>query len=205
MKHIYSLLVVVLVSAATFTSYAQSNKFLQKLSFDASAGYNLPVAPIEGIKKSDFAGFKNFNLGANYELSDLFGLRFTYANTAFKDKNDSNIGLTLHKFMAEGTFNIIESIDMQRNPFEMVLHGGAGISMGKSTLSSGVDKMGTIQVGLMPLYRITDNFGVHLDATYVINIKQNYGYNGKSAVEGNEHVTGEYVIMNLGLGVNFRF
>ena len=144
-------------------------------------------------------------MGANYAFTDLWGLRITYANNEFKDKNDSSLGITHHKLMAEGTFNVIQWFEMQPNPFEIIVHGGAGVSFAKSKLSSDFDKMGTLQIGLMPLYRITDNLSLHMDATYVVNVKQNYGYNGQQPNIDGSPVTGEYFTMNLGLGVKFKF
>ena len=201
-----SLLILLFISLLASNMVAQqSGTFVERLSFDASAGYIIPIAPDNGLSTSDFAGFRNFYVAANYELTDLWGLRLSYANNGFQDKNDSSLGVTHHKFMLEGTFNIIEWFEMQRKPLEVVLHGGAGMSLGKSKMSSDLDKMGTLQIGVMPLYRITDNFSLHLDATYVVNIKQNYGYNGLSSKMDSNDVTGSYFVMNFGLGVSFGF
>lgn len=205
MKQFYLVTLFLLISLLATNVLAQENKtFVQRLSLEAGAGYNIPISPDNGLSNSDFAGFRTFYGAVNYELTSLWGLRFSYGNNGFQDKNDSSLGVTHHKFMAEGTFNVIEWIDMQRNPFEVIIHGGAGISLAKSKLLSGIDKMGTLQIGLMPLYRITDNFNIHFDATYVFNLKQNYGYNGKVNLDGS-HVTGEYFVMNLGLGLSFDF
>ena len=201
---IFSFFLFISLLAASATAQT-SKSFAERVSIEAGAGYLIPVSPDEGISSSDFAGFRNFYVGANYELTDLWGLRFTYANNSFQDKNDSSLGVTHHKLMAEGTFNIIEWIEMQRNPFEVIAHAGAGLSFAKSKLTSGVDKMGSIQIGVMPLYRITNNFSIHFDATYVINLKQNYGYDGKQASADGSDVTGEYFNMNFGLGVRFDF
>lgn len=202
-KFLLSLAVTLLASSAFV--HSQNKTFVQRLSFDAGAGYNIPVSPDREVSSTSFSGFRNFNLGANYAINDLYGLRFTYANNSFEDKDNSALGLTLHKFMAEGTFNIIQSIEMQENPFEVVAHAGAGISLGKSKLSSNLDKMGTIQVGIMPLYRITDHFSIHFDASYVLNIRQNYYYDGQQSNVDGSHVSGEYFLFNLGLGISFGF
>ena len=206
MKNLSTLSIILFVSLIATNVTAQSNKkFAERVSIEAGAGYLIPISPDEGISASDFAGFRDFYVGANYEFTDLWGLRLTYANQTFQDTNDSSLGVTHHKLMAEGTFNVIEWIEIQRNPFEIVAHAGAGVSYGKSKISSDIDKMGTLQIGVMPLYRITDNFSVHFDATYVMNIKQNIGYDGKQANANGSHVTGEYLNVNVGLGVKFSF
>ena len=206
MKQLSTLSIILFISLLGTNAVAQSNKVLaERFSLEAGAGYLIPISPDDGISSNDYAGFRNFYVGANYELTDLWGLRMTYANNTFQDKNDSSLGVTYHKLMAEGTFNVIEWIEMQRSPFEVVAHAGAGVSFAKSKLSSGTDKMGSFQVGVMPLYRITDNFSIHFDATYVINVKQNYGYDGKQSNADGSHVTGEYFNVSLGVGVKIGF
>ena len=206
MKHFLLVISFLFISLFGTHALAQQNKtFAERLSLEAGAGYNIPISPDNGLSTSDYAGFRTFYGAANYELTSLWGLRFSYANNGFQDKNESSLGVTHHKLMAEGTFNVVEWIEMQRNPFEVIVHAGAGVSFAKSKLFSGIDKMGTLQIGVMPLYRITDHFSLHFDATYVINIKQNYGYNGQQANLDGSHVTGEYFVMNLGMGVRFDF
>lgn len=177
---------------------------MQRTTLELGGGYTTPVSPNHDIVTlSDFAGVNNFYVGARYELTNLIGLRFTYGNTSFSDKNDSSMGLTHHKLMAEGTVNLIEMIEMIENPFEVILHGGAGLSFGKSKQSSGVDKMGTLQIGIMPLYRITNNFAVHIDLLFVANQKQNYFYDGGPSNPENSHVVGEYFMIDLGAAYSF--
>ncbi len=206
MNKVSILSILIFITTSTSIVVAQEHKtFVERLSFEAGAGYLVPLSEIEGLSSSDFSGFRNFHVAANYELTDLWGLRFSYANNSFQDKNDSSMGLTLHKFMLEGTLNVIEWIEMQRNPFEVIIHGGAGMSLGKSKQSSGSDKMGTLQIGVMPLYRITDKVSIHLNAEYVANLKQNYGFDGKQFYSDGSHGTGEYFVMNFGLGLTFGF
>ena len=193
---------IMLLTISGSSAFAQRT-FKDRISVEAGAGYNLPVSDTDDVKSADFAGFRSFYVGANYDLSELFGLRFTYANNSFEDKNDASMGLTIHKFMAEATIDIIESIEMQPNPFEVVGHAGFGASIGKSSSSSGADKMGNFQIGVMPKYQITDNFSIHLDVAYVINISQNYNYNGLQAFMNNETGTGKYFVFNAGIGIRF--
>lgn len=205
MKRIVLITLFSTFSLITMSLLAQSKSFIQRVSLEAGVGYNIAVSPDRGTSTDNFSGFRNINLGTNYAINDLVGLRFTYGNSAFKDKDDNSMGLTLHRFIAEVTFNVIESVEMDRNPFEVVAHAGAGISLGKSKLSSDIDKMGTVQVGVMPLYRLSDNFSLHLDASYVINIRQNYFYDGRQTNPDGSHAIGEYFMLNLGLGVTFGF
>ncbi|NLC50162.1 MAG: hypothetical protein GX762_07340 [Bacteroidales bacterium] len=204
MKRFYFLISFIIIATFTSSLLAQQKTFIERVKLEVSGGYSIPVSPTRnGASLSDFAGFRNFMVGANYELSNVAGLRFSYGNHMFEDSNNSSMGVTHHKLMAEGTFNILEYINKTRDPFEVIAHVGAGLSLGKSKLSSDIDKMSTLQIGLMPQYRITNNFSIHLDAIYVVNFKQDYFYDGGPASVDNKQQTGGYMMLNLGLGYSF--
>ena len=206
MKH-FSISMILLFSLFTSNLSGQETNpsFLKLFSLEGGGGYHLPISPDKDISITDYAGFRSFYIGANLALTDLWGLRMTYANNAFTDKNINSSKFTIHKLMAEVTLNTLQSIQSQRNPFEIVAHSGVGISMGKDSHFSDVDKMGNFQIGLMPVYSISKNFSIQLDGTYVINIKQNQGYNGQYLYEDVRDVIGSYLTVNIGLGVKFDF
>lgn len=204
MKYLYFLTLFLFLSMLSIGLLAQNKSIMQRTTLEVGGGYATPLSPNHDIVAlSDYAGINNFYLGARFELNDLIGLRFTYGNTSFADKNDSSMGLTHHKLMAEGTLNIIEMIDVTRKSFEVIVHGGAGLSFGKSKQSSGIDKMGTLQVGVMPLYRFTNNFAVHIDFLVVANQKQNFFYDGGPSNPDNSHVSGQYFMVDLGVAYSF--
>lgn len=202
MKRFYFIILLSSISLIASSLLAQEKTFMQRISLEAGGGYNLPVSPSsDGASLSDYAGFRSFYVGANYELTNLAGLRFTYGNNAFEDTNNSSMGVTHHKFIAEGTFNLLQSIQKNQSPFDIMLHGGLGLSFGKSKQTSGTDKMGTLQIGLMPKYHITDNFSVLLDATYVINLKQSFIFDGGSMPTSGD--TGHFLMVNAGISYSW--
>ena len=202
MKQIYTIILFLSIFAVSTTLVAQEKTFMQSITLEAGGGYNLPVSPSRNNSTmSDYAGFSSFYLGANYAISELAGLRFSYGNNSFEDTNNSSLGVTLHKFMAEGTFNILQAIEKQQTPFEIMAHAGAGFSFGKNEQSSQTDRMISAQIGLMPKYRITNNFSVLLDAAYVINLKQNFYFDGGTMPEGGDK--GGFFMVNLGVAYSF--
>lgn len=206
MRRLFIIMILPLSLFISNVSGQENNaSFLQKLSLEGGAGYHLPFTPNKNIITSNYAGFRSFYLGANYAINDIWGLRMTYANNVFSDKNDRTNKFTIQKVMAEATFNILQSIQTQQNPFEIVAHSGIGVSAGKGPHLSDIDKMANFQFGLMPLYRITRYLSMQLDATYVINIQQNQGYNGQYVYDDVRDVTGSYLLFNMGLGIKFDF
>ena len=198
-KRFYFIALFLSITTIASGLWPQEKTFMQRVTLEAGGGYALPVAPSrDNVSLSDYAGFRNFYVGANYAFTDLLGLRLSYGNNGFKDSDDSSLGLTHHKFMAEATFNIIEAIQQNNTPFEVMVHGGAGMALGKSKQTSGSDKMGAFQVGVMPQFYLTDNIRIHLDATYVISLKQDYYYDGTGMDD-----TGQFLLFNLGIGYSF--
>lgn len=206
MKPIF-ITMILLFSLFIYSISGQENKssFLQQFSLEAGSGYHYPFSPAISISTSDYAGFRGFYVGANYAITDLWGTRITYANNTFMDKNDKSNKFTIQKITAEVSFNLLQSINSQQNPFKILAHSGLGISGGKGQKMSDIDKMVNFQIGLMPLYRISKNFNILLDATYVLNIRQNQGYNGLYVNENIKNVVGSYLMLNMGLGINFGF
>lgn len=182
---------------------AQEGSFFNQVSLEASYGYNLALSP-DNVDRTDFSGFNTLQLGATYQINPLWGVRGTYSNTTFKHKDNSDIGITYNKLTAEATFNVLEAITPSTMPmqqaFELSAHAGLGLNFGKSKVTDETDAMGNVQIGIRPQYNITSRVGIFLDGTYIMNFKQNYGFNGM-AIPGEDETTGGYVTGLIGVTV----
>ena len=157
---------------------AQEGSFFNQVSLEASYGYNLALSP-DNVDRTDFSGFNTLQLGATYQINPLWGVRGTYSNTTFKHKDNSDIGITYNKLTA---------------------HAGLGLNFGKSKVTDETDAMGNVQIGIRPQYNVTNRIGIFLDGTYIMNFKQNYGFNGMS-IPGEDETTGGYVTGLIGVTV----
>ena len=182
---------------------AQEGSFFNQVSLEASYGYNLALSP-DNVDRTDFSGFNTLQLGATYQINPLWGVRGTYSNTTFKHKDNSDIGITYNKLTAEATFNVLEAISPSTTPmqqaFELSAHAGLGLNFGKSKVTDETDAMGNVQIGIRPQYNVTNRIGIFLDGTYIMNFKQNYGFNGMS-IPGEDETTGGYVTGLIGVTV----
>jgi len=182
---------------------AQEGSFFNQVSLEASYGYNLALSP-DNVDRTDFSGFNTLQLGATYQINPLWGVRGTYSNTTFKHKDNSDIGITYNKLTAEATFNVLEAITPSTMPmqqaFELSAHAGLGLNFGKSKVTDATDTMANFQIGIRPQYNVTNRVGIFLDGTYIMNFKQNYGFNG-IAVPGEDETTGGYVTGLIGVTV----
>lgn len=182
---------------------AQEGSFFNQVSLEASYGYNLALSP-DNVDRTDFSGFNTLQLGATYQINPLWGVRGTYSNTTFKHKDNSDIGITYNKLTAEATFNVLEAINPSAMPmqqaFELSAHAGLGLNFGKSKVTDVTDTMANFQIGIRPQYNVTNRVGIFLDGTYIMNFKQNYGFNGR-AIPGEDETTGGYVTGLIGVAV----
>lgn len=198
------ILIALLTGLFILNTQAQENKksFLDRTRFEFGVGVNFPLEPREGVEVKNYSGVGSLYCGAIYELNDLWGVRGAYAYNKFENKEDVSMGSLQHKFVAEVMFDVVGSIAKQKEQrFELYLHSGAGLSIGRSELKSGTDMMGTFQVGILPNYKISEDVGVHLDLVYVTNFKQDYGYHGGPVSFSGKSATGEYMIANIGVSV----
>ena len=183
---------------------AQEGRFLDNVSLEASYGYNLALSPNTAIETADFSGFNTLQLGATYQINHLWGVRGTYSNTTFNHKDLDNVGVTYNKLTAEATFNVLEAINPSTMPmqqaFELSAHAGLGLNFGKSKVTDATDTMANFQIGIRPQYNVTNRVGIFLDGTYIMNFKQNYGFNGM-AIPGEDETTGGYVTGLIGVTV----
>lgn len=195
--------IAVIALAAVQQSNAQQGSFLDNISLEAAYGYNMALSP-DNIETADVSGFNTVQLGANYQINDVWGVRGTYSNTTFKHKDVDNASINYNKLTAEATFNVLQAVNASAYPtssaFQLVAHAGAGLNFGKSKVTNKTDNMGNLQIGLKPQYNITNRIGVFLDGTYIMNFKQNYGFNGMS-IPGESETTGSYVTGLIGVAV----
>lgn len=204
-----SLLATVLIAVTLFVNslFGQENKpsLLELFSIEGGSGYHVPFLPNKDISTADYAGFNSFYVATKYAITDVWGVRIAYSSNTFKDKNDKSDKFTIQKMVSEVTFDILESLQTPQNRFGVVAHSGVGVSRGKGVHLADLDTMLCFQIGLMPLYRITNKFSVHLDGTYVLNLFQNQGYDGHYVYDDISDVTVSYLLLNMGVGVSFDF
>lgn len=198
-----SIFLLVSSISATLSSQEKNPSFLEQFSVEVGSGYHIPFSPSKDITTQDYAGINGFYLGAAYGITDAWGIRMTYSNNTFANKNDKSIKLTIQKVMAEATFKILQSIRSEETPFEIVAHTGLGVSLGKGAFLSDTDKMANVQFGLMPVYQITNNISILLDVSYILNFRQNQGYDGQYVYKDIRDVTGSYLQSSIGIGLRF--
>lgn len=194
-----------ILSVQEMQAQARTLDFFDKIKLEAGWGISTPIIPSKNASISDFIGFDSFYLGGNYELNEAWGLRGTYAYNHFENKQNSEVQLTIHKFIAEFTLsmgNLLSnnSVYSDYNDFDIIVHAGIGASLGRKKNNSGSDWMRNLQIGVMPTYRILKKVSVILDLTYIINTSQNYSFSGAYKVDAIEG----YFTTNIGVSIDLQ-
>jgi hypothetical protein len=203
MKKLIATAVITCMGLNMQAQYKQSK--LQGVSIHAAYGYNAAVTPKNNDNTTN-NGFNTLQLGVGYQLIDFWGLNGTYTNSTFKNADNNNLGITYHKIMLEGTYQILAANNssytpMDTNSFDVIAHGGFGITFGKSKLTDDTDHIGNFQIGLKPTYYINKSLSVFVDGTYVMNFRQHIDFNGLSN-EGSKISTGGFYTALIGLAVH---
>lgn len=199
------ILAAAITVGATAMSQAQSSDlhgtdFWSRTTIEAGYGLNMPFSPEPSAgEAADYSTFGSLHLGARYQIDGLWSVRGTYEMNKFEHKDNSNYGATFHKVALEAMFDISAATAMESD-FGVHAHAGLGIGMFKSeTLSD--DKVGSVQLGLMPSYKLSENFSVFLDATGVMTISQDYGFDGLP-VNGSDNSA---MMLTTRIGVAYSF
>lgn len=195
------------------TSSGQVITSYNKFSVEASGGFHIPVTPLDGINTSDYIGFKQFQAGARYMINSKFGLKAFFATNRFDggesgpnpfdDGKEIDYHNTFTRIGIEGVVNLGDLFKMGPRYLEkngILFHGGAGLTYSApATVPGKTDRMGILVFGLTPQRKLSDKFAIFVDATYVVNLKQHYAYNGVPLNANMDAVVGGFLSLNFGL------
>lgn len=98
-------------------------------------------------------------------------------------------------------FNVLNAINSAKFPttstFGLVTLAGFGLNFGKSKAT---DVMGDFQIVIKPQYNVSSRIGIFLDGSYIMNFKQNYGFNGM-CIPGESETIGSYITGLIGIAI----
>ena len=196
---------LLLLFFATLAVSAQTDKF-NRFSGEFTTGIHVPLAPNDGISRSKYIGFKQFQFSARYMVTEKFGLKGHYAFNRFSSSKDSDMGMTFNRVGLEGVANVGKLLNVGfhlRERFGLLFHAGAGITFADPTGSKGTDRIANILAGFTGQIKLNENFSLLGDLTYVANLKQQYAYNGERLNANFDGEPGSFV--NLSIGIMYSF
>lgn len=199
MKYVLTLF----LSFAITTTYCQDTTY-NHFSVDAEFGLNNPIYPMTAEYDAATLNLFHVGLGFRYAVNTKFGLRFSGAYDNFREGPRSPyFSSEYYRVSLEGVANAGNIMDFKSwtKRLGLLFHLGVGYSVLNGRLISPNHMMHGI-IGFTPQVRLSDRFSLHVDATVIGNIYQNYTYDLNSRHNG-RGVDG--FLINLSLGVQYNF
>jgi OOP family OmpA-OmpF porin len=194
---------LVLLLLCTTALFADTD--FRKLSIEASTGYSIPTIAYQTRYQSNFRTFENKKLAIRYMFNPKAGLRLEYVSDKFQNKPNGFKGCTMKRYGAEFIANLSEYVPKLNFSPKLNFLGHAGL--GYSTLLSfqeiDRERIGSITLGISPMYKLSSNFSVFADYTFVLNTYQHHFYTGNVVNEQYIPIVGAH--SNLTLGVSYSF
>ncbi|MGV3461071.1 MAG: outer membrane beta-barrel protein [Flavobacterium sp.] len=172
MKKIITLLVVLTFS----TAFAQ--RTYDQYSLEGSYGLSHGMSKGENPNMTDF---QHFDVGFRYMFNEYWGVKVDFGHDAFRTDEEPSEGTDYSRFSVQGVYNIGRALDlpyMTGDWVNVLGHAGLGYSALISTRKPGTDNIGNVIVGLTPQFWISEQFAIHVDASYVLNFTQHYNFDG---------------------------
>ncbi len=184
--------------------FSQNNHY-NKISIEAAYGLNHPLSPDSrtGLDASDYSNFTHFDIGGRYMISQLYGVKLSYAYDRFQWEG-SSLAINYNRIGAQIVFNLADVFKLkfsrQRN-FQIQAHTGVGVTFAKPKRDFKSEKIGNFMIGITPVFKISDRISIPIDFSYIANFKQHYDFGGTLVNANGDHVTGGFI--NFTVGINY--
>ncbi|MAP80954.1 MAG: hypothetical protein CL526_07675 [Aequorivita sp.] len=203
MNSLKSLFVLVLLfsSINLFSQGSAYNRF----SAEITTGVHVPLSPNDGVSRSNYVGFRQFQLSGRYMFNTKFGIKGHYGYNSFVNTDDKDFGVNYNRVGLEGVLNVGRLLNVNfhiRETFGLLFHTGVGVTLSNPTTITGTDRMGNIMAGFTGQIKINNDISLAGDMTYFRTIKQHYGYAGNNLFAGKSGVSGGFVNVSIGLIFN---
>jgi len=174
-------LLVLSIPFVCFPSFAQLKKFNQ-LSMELTSGVHVPMMTNGQTSRDGFISFKQFQLSGRYMFNHNVGLKAHYGFNRFEDPGDYKLGVSYNRFGVEGVISLSRLGRVHyltREYVGLLLHAGAGVTVGESSYVNRSDTFANLLAGFTAQVKLFENVSLLGDLSYIFNINQKYGYNGR--------------------------
>lgn len=202
MKSLKITLVLVTVLLLFSATISAQGRDYNRFSIAISTGLHVPLAPGDGISRSKYIAFKQFQLSGRYMFSKRVGIKGHYGFNRFADPDRKDMGVSFNRFGVEGVVNVgrLLNVDFHiREQLGLLFHTGLGVTFANPTGSTATDHIGNILAGFTGEYKISNQMALMGDLTYLANIRQHSGYNGASLNAGEKGLSGGFVNVSIGI------
>lgn len=172
--------------------------------FGIEANYGL-----NGVSQPSINNTSHFGAGVTYDIDEIYGLKLDFGSDKFRSKLLNPLkeeGINVTRFSFQGTLNVSTFIfrPTSEDFFSLLIHGGGGYTLVKSTVGNGSDNLVNFIGGVTPRFKIADNLFFTIDASIIVNVSQHYNFDGSlSYTDALNSFTG--IMYNVTGGIAYKF
>jgi OOP family OmpA-OmpF porin len=148
---------------------------------------------VEGNYGAGFSGtpglvnFGTYNVGLRYMKNEMWGFKVDFSGDKFRTDERIETGVDYMRASAQAVYNVGRALDWPAYTggyVNALLHAGVGYSHFKSTVTTNDDNMGNVIIGFTPQIFISDRVAFQADASYIVNVRQHFDYDGFYRYDG---------------------
>jgi len=181
--------------------------FLMLASCTWSASYSqIFIEANLGLNRAPSSGGTNFShsgFGIGYMYDDLVGVKIDYAKDNFNLPTSYSKSKRVDVQIVANFSNLFFDKSYY-DSFYVLGHAGMGISSLHPSSEPVSDKNVNIIMGISPKYRIIDGLDFISDASLIMNLNQNYNFDGTPTYQ-NLAVPQTGLLLNVSLGLMYTF
>jgi OOP family OmpA-OmpF porin len=189
---------------ASTTSASFDNSDYNKWSIELNGGVNHPVRTMTAGYSTATLNPFHADLGVRYMFSPKFGLKFDFGYDKFQERdNTSPFESTQLRTSIQGVVNVGRALNFETwtNTIGLLVHGGLGVSQLKAENGfDGKDYAGNGILGITGQIKLSNKVVLTGDLTGIANGRQNWNFDGKSAVSTGAFDGG---LLNASVGLTF--
>lgn len=208
------LFLAIVFTTAGFSQSSDSTSGYNKWSVDVMIGVNKPISPFapgyystDPEKWTHIGGFRHYNAGARYMLSETFGVRLDFMYDHYKNVGKSREFYTRQQTLAvQGVINLGRIFEFPEFTSRIGLLGHLGMHVNYFEVMDGDfkgtrEKDGGFILGVLPQLKITENLIFLTNLGYQLNIRKHLTWDGTAGT--NNNLTGSKVTLSAGLSLAF--
>lgn len=187
-----------------FLFFNLTNCFAQYYKYAIDANYG-----ISGVTDPSIQDFSHFGAGFTYEFDVIYGIKLDFGSDQYRMFNTivgKEAGVDMLRLSLQGVVNLSTVGDEYRiyDTFNILAHGGIGVSKVSSTILEGSDKTVNFILGITPRLKITDELYFNVDASAIMIFSQHYNFDGNLAYDDVVNSFSSFTY-NFTAGLTYRF
>jgi hypothetical protein len=171
--------------------------------YSIEAAYGFGASPNPGVSE-----LGHYEFAFRYMIDEYWGIKFDFGADRFRTGDSLAPGSDYKRYSVQGVYNLGRALNFTNRSvktFNILAHGGVGLSTLTSPALKGTDKIGNIILGVTPQYYLSDSFALMADTSMTLNFAQQNNFDGirPPGNRSSDEFTGKLFTFSLGITYYF--